>query len=309
MDKFDKFLQHKYLKPKFLIKGSLYLVIGILFLLVAIYMLFLKPPRNFPSDVIKNIPAGESLRSLSQKLKEEGYINSRLAFESFVIMYGGERHILPGDYLFKSKLPVFELARRISFGIRGLTPIKSTIPEGWNNVEIGDYLEKKLPNFSKENFLKISLSKEGYLFPDTYFFFPTVLEDEVMKTMENNYEVKMKDVRPKIEASGKTEKDIIIMASIIEREAKGDADREFISGILWNRITIGMPLQVDAWPETYKEKGLPEHPISNPGLEAINAAIYPKKSLYIYYLHGKDGQIHYAQNFAEHKANKLRYLK
>ena len=70
-----------------------------------------------------------------------------------------------------------------------------------------------------------------------------------------------------------------------------------------------MPLQTDAAPETYKVKGLPKNPISNPGLEAINSAINPQNSSYLYYLHDKDGNIHYAKNFEEHKANKLKYLK
>ena len=126
--------------------------------------------------------------------------------------------------------------------------------------------------------------------------------------MGNNFEKKILPIRPKIISSGKTEKEIIIMASVIEREAKGDADRGFISGILWRRLQIGIPLQVDAAPETYKTKGLPENPIGNPGLEAINSAIYPEKSNYLYYLHDKDGNIHYARTFEEHKVNKLKYL-
>ena len=103
--------------------------------------------------------------------------------------------------------------------------------------------------------------------------------------------------------------DIIIMASIIEKEAKGDADRAMISGILWKRISIGMPLQVDAAPETYKSRGLTKSAISNPGLEAIKSAIYPQKSPYLYYLHDKNGGIHYAKNFSEHQSNEQKYLR
>ncbi len=125
--------------------------------------------------------------------------------------------------------------------------------------------------------------------------------------MEGNYQKKIAPIRPQIKASGKSEKDIITMASIIEREAKGP-DRELISGILWHRLAIGMPLQVDAAPETYKAKGLPKNPIANPGMEAIIAALNPKSSDYIYYLHDKDKNVHYAKSFAEHNANRLKYL-
>lgn len=305
----DKIINSKYLTRKFLIKTLLYTGLLCVFIFSVTYVFFLKSPSTFVVNSTKNIKPGENLRTLSRELKDEGFIKSRIAFETFVIMYGGERHIQSGDYLFKYKLPVYELARRISFGVHGLEVLKLTIPEGWDRQEIGDYLTQKLPNFNSENFLTLTALKEGFLFPDTYFFFPTATESEIVKAMEENYEDKIEKLRPKILASGKTERDIIIMASLIEREAKGDNDREFISGILWKRLSIGMGLQVDAAPITYKERGLPPRPIANPGLEAINAAIFPKASPYLYYLHGDDGQIHYAKNFAEHKANTLKYLK
>ena len=99
------------------------------------------------------------------------------------------------------------------------------------------------------------------------------------------------------------------MASIIERESKGDVDRGYISGILWRRISLGMPLQVDSDLDTYKNKGLPDAPICSPGLKSIEAAIHPKESSYLYYLHDKEGNIHYARTFEEHKLNKIKYLK
>jgi UPF0755 protein len=121
------------------------------------------------------------------------------------------------------------------------------------------------------------------------------------------------------------------MASIIEKEAKGEEDRYFISGILWKRISKGIPLQVDA-PflyilgkesseltradlainspfNTYKNKGLTPSPIGNPGLESIKAAIKPKDSPYLYYLHDSDGNIHYAKTYTEHLKNINKYLK
>jgi UPF0755 protein len=150
---------------------------------------------------------------------------------------------------------------------------------------------------------------EGYLFPDTYFFLTDANETDVINSMNDNFKKKMTPLLPDINTFGKTEKEIITMASIIEREAKGDADREIISGILWKRIKIGMPLQVDAAPETYKTKELPRNPIGNPGLLSIKAAIHPVSSSYLYYLHDKNGYIHYAKNFTEHQINIRKYLK
>ena len=184
-----------------------------------------------------------------------------------------------------------------------------TIPEGFNVTEIADVFVLKLTNFNKEKFLSLTKTQEGYLFPDTYFFFTTDTEVEVLHSMSENFDKKIASIRPEIISSGKKEKDTIIMASIIEKESKGNNDRGIISGILWKRLSIKMPLQVDAVPETYKTKGLPKNPIGNPGLEAIKATIYPQSSPYLYYLHDKDGNIHYARTFTEHKQNIKKYLK
>jgi UPF0755 protein len=263
-------------------------------------------PKNFPIGAILNIKEGSSLRSVSKYLEENNIIDSRVFFETFVIIFEGEK-VVSGDYLFESKISVFEVARRVSKGERHLAPVKVTIPEGFNVADIAKAFVVKLPKFNQDNFLKEA--KEGYLFPDTYFFLTTDNEEDVLESMVSNFEKKILPIRPEIILSGKSEKDIIIMASIIEKESQGDADREFISGILWKRLKIRMPLQVDADPNTYKTKGLPKNPIANPGLKAIEAAIYPKTSSYLYYLHDKDGNIHYAKTFAEHLLNKKRYLK
>src|SRR3989338_610652 len=283
--------------------------LGIIAVLFLFFFLFLSAPADFPPGTIFKVEQGKSLRGVSLQLKREHIIRSRTAFEAFVIIFGREKGVISSDYFFENKLPVYEVARRISKGEHHITQVKITIPEGFNNLEIADIFDTKLIYFDKDKFLSSALGQEGKLFPDTYYFFVTDSETEVIKSMSENFEKKITPIRPEILLSGKTEKQIITMASIIEREAKGDADRGFISGILWKRIAVGMPLQADAAPETYKVKGLPKNPISNPGLEAINSAINPQNSSYLYYLHDKDGNIHYAKNFEEHKANKLKYLK
>lgn len=282
------------------------IVLIVIFLLT--FSLFFNAPSNFPIGVILNIKEGSSLRSASKYLEENHIIHSRVLLETFVIIFEGEK-VVSGDYLFENKIPVFEVARRVSRGERHLAPIKVTIPEGFNVSEISKAFTSKLPNFDAENFILEAIKKEGYLFPDTYFFLTTDTEVDVIKSMSDNFEKKILPIRPEIISSGKNEKDIIIMASIIEKESKGDVDRGFISGILWKRITMGMPLQVDADMSTYRTKGLPQNPISNPGLKAIEAAIHPKSSNYLYYLHDKDGNIHYARTFAEHLSNKSKYLR
>ncbi len=276
---------------------------------VFFHLFFLSAPVDFPVGTIVKIEQRSSLRNVSLKLKERHIIRSRLAFEAFVIILGKEKHVVFSDYYFENKLPVYEIARRIAKGEHHLVSTMITIPEGFNIKQIADAFASKLINFDKNKFLREATGLEGSLFPDTYFFFITADEADVLESMNKNFDKKIKSLRPLITQMGRTEKDIIIMASLIEGEAKGDIDRGFISGILWKRLGLGMPLQVDVAPETYKTKGLPENPIGNPGMAAIKVAIYPQNSNYLYYLHDKNGNIHYAKNFSEHQANIKKYLK
>ena len=281
---------------------------GFLFFLV-FYSVFFSPPFDFPVGTTIKIEPKSSLRGVSLKLKQGKIIRSRLAFEAFVILLGREKRIISTNYYFANKLPVYSIARRISKGEHNMAPVSVTIPEGFDRNQIGDTFALSLPNFNKENFLTQTKELEGYLFPDTYFFLTTDNEVDVINSMRANFTKKITPLLPEIKASHKTEKDIIIMASIIEREAKGDNDRGIIAGILWRRISIGMALQVDAAMETYKTRGLPKAPIGNPGMESIVASIHPQKSAYLYYLHDKEGVIHYAKSFSEHRMNVEKYLK
>ncbi|OGI68785.1 hypothetical protein A3A05_02975 [Candidatus Nomurabacteria bacterium RIFCSPLOWO2_01_FULL_41_12] len=284
-------------------------VLGALFFLIFFTFFFVSAPRNFPEGIVFNVAQGSSLRSVSFELKNQNIIRSRLVFEAFVIIYGGEKHIIPADYLFENKISSREVAKRISKGERHLAPVKVTIPEGFTVYDIADTFALKLSYFNKDKFLNYAKDKEGYLFPDTYFFFTTANEEDVLKSLTDNFKKKISMLENEIINTGKSEGDIIKMASLLERESKGSADRDIISGILWKRLSIGMSLQADAAPETYKKLGLPANPICNPGLLSIKAAIYPKSTPYLYYLHDKDGNIYYAKSFTEHRKNILKYLK
>lgn len=293
----------------FNIRKNIFYTLGVVVFLVFFYILFFSAPSNFPVNKVIKIESGMSLRSVSLELKQKHAISSIQTFEAFMLIFGGEKQIISANYLFEKKLPVFEIARRISGGEHHTAPVAITFPEGFDINQIADTTALKLENFDKEEFLVKAKDLEGYLFPDTYFFLTNANETDVIKSMTNNFDKKFTPFLPEVALSGKTEKEIIIMASIIEGESKGDIDREVISGILWKRIKIGMPLQVDAASETYKTKGLPKNPIGNPGLASILASIHPQNSSYLYYLHDKDGNIHYAKTFAEHKKNILKYLK
>jgi len=207
--------------------------------------------------------------------------------------------------------------------------VKMTIPEGFNIKQIAERFAK-FKNFNKDNFLKITSSKEGYLFPDTYFF--TGIENEyvVIKKMENAFETKALPILEK-NKTNRSISDIIIMASILEEEARTVQEKKIVAGILWKRLDTKMPLQVDASLSylngktslemtdgdlkkdspynTYTRQGLPIGPISNPGIESIKAAQEPEDSPFWYYLTDNKGNFYFAKTFEDHKLNKQKYLK
>ncbi|MBI2047907.1 MAG: endolytic transglycosylase MltG [Parcubacteria group bacterium] len=310
------------------IRWALFLLIAFV---VIVYLVFLSPPSSFPNDAHFIIEKGQTLSQVSKQLKDQGLIKSPTVFEIIVISLEGEGGARHGEYLFKKPESVLTVGRRITSADFGIIPISIVVPEGTTVVGIANIFEKQLTGFNKDVFVRIAKKDEGYLFPDTYKFFPNDGELQVYRAMRENFNEKMKAVMPNLEASGKTLKDIIIMASLLEREARTMETRRTISGILWKRLLIGMPLQVDAVFEyiigkntytlttedlqidspynTYKYKGLPVGPIANPGMNAIFAALNPTKSPYLYYLSDKEGNVYYSRTFDEHVAKKARYLR
>lgn len=285
---------------------DIFLSFSILFFILGFYLIFWRAPDNFPTEKIFLIEEGSSAKKVALVMKKENVVRSPALF-SVLSGFFNKKGPLAGDYFFEKKLSVFEVARRVSRGYTNLAPIKITIPEGFTAIEIGREMESKLLRFEKEKFL--AEANEGYLFPDTYFFLTTDGAEEALLSFRKNFEKKVSPLFSEMDSSGKTREDILIMASIIEEESNGEEDRSLISGVLWKRLSIGMPLQVDVWPESYKRKGLPEKPISNPGISSIKASIHPLSSPYLYYLHDKDGVAHFAKSFAEHNANIKKYLK
>ena len=247
------------------------------------------------------------------------------------------------------------------------------IPEGWTNQDIADYLAKLgpwpsadflrlvgsaqanyadsakaiTPDASSTDFTKqfsfladkpAQASLEGYLFPDTYRVYASSSAAEIITKLLTNFDQKLTpQMRDDIKSQGKTIYDILIMASIIEKEAPinyatGDnRDAKIISGIFWRRLARGQALQSDATVSyilhdnktqhsgadltidspynTYKYAGLPPGPICNPGLLAIEAAIYPASSSYDYFLTAPGtGQVIYARTYEQHLQNKYKYL-
>ena len=279
------------------------------FFIVAIfvYLFFSAPFKN--KDVIIHVSSGEQVSSILSELKNNNAIRSEFTLKVFIKILKRNSDVISGDYLIKSNSPVWVVAWQLSRGYHNIEPIKITFREGLTNEQIASILVGKLPSFKKDLFLSSIEGKQGYLFPDTYFFYPLDTTEEIVKKFSNDFEVRTRKISTQINSSNKNFSDILTMASILEGEAGGPEDIKIISGILWKRILLGMPLQVDIDKFTYTQKGLPNNPLNNPGLVSIEAALTPESSSYLYYLHDKNGRVHYASNFEEHKININNYLK
>lgn len=300
-------------------------------LFFAFYSYLVPSPTHFPIESTITIEKGTTLRKIAQNLESEGVIRSQFLFRMLVILFGGEKSANAGEYFLNEKEDVFIIAHRIVNGEFGLTPITVQIPEGLNTKEIALYLSNSIDTFDMKKFLLLAKNDEGYLFPDTYYFLPNVSEEEVYKTMRENFNIHLKEISKEIKDFGRPIKDVVTMASIIELEASDLETKRNISGVLWNRIDINMPLQVDAVfvyllkkgtsqlsledlkmdspYNTYKNIGLPPGPISNPSLDSILAAVTPIKSGYLYYLADKKGKTYFSKTFIEHKRKKSIYIK
>lgn len=294
------------------------------------YLYAIRPPDDFPTDGLVSVDSGMPLGRIAQSLYEQKVIRSPLAFEIFVRILGRERGVQAGDYLFNEPKDSWTIAKALSIGAFGLEPQRVRIPEGATTREMASILAASLPRFDADAFLLEARPQEGYLFPDTYFFLPNANEQTVVQAMRQNFDTQIAGIQPQIAASGHSLSDIVIMASIIEREARNPTDRRLISGVLWNRIKKGMPLQVDATflytigkntfqltttdlktdnpYNTYTNKGLPPGPIGSPSLDSLEAAADPTPNSYLYYLADKNGVTHYAKTYVQHLANKAKYL-
>jgi len=192
------------------------------------------------------IERGTTLEGIAQQLKERDVIRSPLLFRSTVILLGGEKRAHAGDYFFERPEGVFRVAYRIALGQFGLEPIVVRIPEGASATLVAEQLSGSLDTFDADLFLAYAQADEGYLFPDTYHFLPNISEQDVYRTMRENFNRRIAVLTEEIEMFGKPLDEVVTMASIIELEGDDLETKRKIASALWNRIKIGMALQVDA---------------------------------------------------------------
>jgi UPF0755 protein len=278
--------------------------------------------------VVKN---GEGVREISNNLKTAGLIKDPIVFFLYTRMMGLDKQIQAGDFRLNAAMNMSQVATNLT---HGTLDIWVTVPEGLRADEIADILKTKVPNYN-ESWRSVLDANEGYLFPDTYLIPRDADVNAIVSIMRNNFQTKydsVKDTKTTILTDAQT----IIIASIIEREAIFAADRPLVASVLINRINLGMPLGSDPtvmyalgyqsaaktwWKQdltaddllidspynTRKNAGLPPTAIANPGLSAIEAALAPAKTDYLYFFSDKQGHLHFATTMAGHNANIQKY--
>jgi UPF0755 protein len=278
------------------------------------------------------IRKGEAITSIAKRLEKAKIIRSAWAFRLIIWRENWLSKIQAGRFKLNTDQGVESIAQDLT---KGTQDIWITLPEGWRKEEAAARLAANLPKFNKNNFLL--KAQEGYLFPDTYLVPQEANEDLVLKVFAANFTQKFT-----FKSESLTEREILILASLVEREAKKAVDRPIIAGILVKRWQNNWPLQVDAtvqyakanheaasakrqsvewWPtvnkedlkikslyNTYLKKGLPPEPICNPGLAAIEAVVTPQPTDFWYYITGKDGLMHYAETSQEQQENIRKFL-
>lgn len=311
-------------------------LLAILFLVVVFLSLFfwykisLRSVGQGPQKGVA-IPEGATVLQISQILKREGLIRSSLAFKIHVIQSGLSRKLQAGYFSLSPSSSSYEIAQSLT---KGAQDVWVTIPEGWRVEEIAELLESKL-DISQKEF--IARSKEGYMFPDTYLIPKKSTAQEVAKNLRDNFERRFSSLASQFSKTTLTQDEIVVLASLIERETKFTEDRPRVAAVLKKRLVLGMPLEVDAtvqyalgyseeektwWRKnlkvqdlsvnspynTRKFAGLPPGPIANPGLSSLEAVLSPLDTDYLYYISDKEGKIHFAKTLEEHIQNIGRYL-
>jgi len=286
---------------------------------------FIIPTTSTTTDNVANI------------LFEQGFIKDKIAFTLAFSAKGGG--ITPGGYKLSKEMSVSQVVDALNKkpDLRWVL-----IPPGLRKEEIASLLAKTLEWSAAEKQKWITTdtaTKPGYIegtyFPDSYLIPIDELPLNVANRITSKFDEKFAPYLPQFNSQNIKWTTGLTFASIVQREAANSADMPLIAGILWNRLNTGMPLQVDAtlqyvrgdvgngwWApisvadkqlvspyNTYKNKGLPPHPISNPGIAAIKATLSPTETDCLYYLHDKDRVTHCAVTYEEHLANIEKYLK
>lgn len=317
-----------------------------IFLLICLfwYLLcrFISPGHG---SVVRSVsfPPGSGIRSLAADLKAGGVIRSSWHFVLLTRLRGDAHRLKAGEYLFSDDMTPDKILDKIVAG--EVDYRKFTLPEGYSVYQAAEMLEQK-GYFKKDVFLekcrdrnlllRLGIneeSAEGYLYPATYNLYRGGSEEQLLLQMIGQFNKAYAAIENEVTtgAGRFSRHEIVTLASIIEKEAISPQEKPLISSVFHNRLRIGMPLQSDPTAvygvraftgrvskadiqrrspyNTYLNKGLPPGPIGNPGMDAVQAALNPAKTDFLYFVARQDGTHQFSRNLDEHNRAVVRYLR
>ena len=312
---------------KLLFIFSLFFLIAILFV-TAIYFPL---EENSVTQKVVNIPSGTNAKEIVDVLEKNEIIRkNNYTFRILIKLMKLEDQLKYGEYDLSPSMNMLQILDKLVKG--EVIVYKITIPEGYTHTQIAELLDKK-EVAEKETFLKLAKdskkSWEGYLFPDTYEVPKKYGAENMSKVMLSNFnQIAIEnEFTDKAEKIGFSLNEIIILASIIEKEAKFSEEKSKVSSVFYNRLEKGMKLQscatiqyileepkerldendlkIESPYNTYLYKGLPPGPICNPGLDSIMAALESEEEDYLYFVLGENGKHIFSKTYQEHLRNKI----
>ena len=329
-----------------MLKSKWLLLLGILFLVVLMAggktYYSIRYWKYSGPDVVFDIRQGETFASINARLKKQNLISDSRIFHRYSQINGLMRKFQAGQYEIRSQSNMLDILDTFIKG-NSIT-ISVTIPEGKNIYEIAEILDRQSVT-SKKDFLRMvkSLSfarslnipgntLEGYLYPETYRFTPRSSAESVIRAMVGIFKQRTQDIDFSRAPQNLTPHQVIILASIVEKETGASRERATIAGVFVNRLRNKMRLQSDPTTiygifenfngnlrkkhllqktpyNTYKINGLPIGPISNPGIESIRAVLSPAEHKYLYFVSRNDGIHVFSKSYRDHLKAVNKYQK
>ena len=342
---YDEYDDESFPPPR---RGRAFLAFLLVLVLLAAGLLFaarwyrneVTPPGSQGPKVTLIIPTNTSTSRIGEILHDNNVIGNPRLFR-FYAQVKGKGGFEAGRYEFATNSSFDQALAILSKGAAVPDQNRVTIPEGFRIDQIADRVAAKLPGRTRERFVEAATSGkirsvfsgfgtanlEGFLFPDTYTFNLDDDESTVATRMVETFDLVAEGVglARSQDKVGLTPYQTVVVASLIEREAKIESDRAKISRVIYNRLKADTALQIDATLiyalggvdrllfddlekdgpyNTYTRKGLPPSPIASPGKASLVAALNPEKGDWLYYVvTGTDGSHAFATTFKEHKAN------
>lgn len=318
-------------------KWHIVLVVIILCLGSVIYRLTQSVTSPAGEKFVITVKSGMAANEIGELLYQQGAIKSVFMFHVIAKMQGMANSLQAGEYVLNKNMTVSQIVSMLAKGETIHQQI--TIPEGYTVEQIAKLIqEKQLGSAAKfkalaQNVVSYSYmandnpnvvyKAEGYIFPNTYQITKNMTEEQLLNMMISQFDKQFNEsMRARAKEMGLSIKEVIILASLVEKEAQLADDRPIIAGVFLNRLKQDMPLQSCAtiqyilgYPKaelsvedteisspynTYQHMGLPPGPIANPGIAAINAVLYPKETNFVYFVADKQGAHHFSKTYEEH---------